>query len=67
MYKLDLHSDSEPALLAKADELWHLRLAHIQPSTIREMAKSKIVQGLKVSGSDKGAKSCPSCVLGKAQ
>ena len=31
LYKLDLHSDSKTALVANAAEIWHLRLAHIQP------------------------------------
>ena len=67
LYKLDIHNDSETALLANTAELWHLRLAHIQPSTILEMAKSKIVQGLEMSSSNKSDKSCSGCVLGKAR
>ena len=66
LYKLDLHSDSETTLLANTAELWHLCLAHIQPSTITEMAKSKAVQGLEISSSNKIDKTCSSCVLGKA-
>ena len=65
LYKPDLQSDSETALLANTAELLHPRLAHIQPSTITEMAKSKAVQGLEISSSDKRDKTC-SCVLGKA-
>ena len=49
LYKLDIHSDSDAALLPTTAQLWHLRLAHIQPSTIHEMAKSKIVQGFEIS------------------
>ena len=67
LYKLDLHSDSETALPADTARFWHLRLAHIQPSTIAEMAKSKAVQGLEISSSNNNNKTCSSCVLGKAQ
>lgn len=65
-YKLDLHSDSETALLAKTADLWHFRLAQIQPSTILEISKSKSVQGLTISSSHKSDKSWSGCVLGKA-
>ena len=67
LYKLDIRNDSETALLANTAELWHLRLAHIQPSTIIEMAESKIVQGLERSTSCKSDKNCSGCVLGKAR
>ena len=66
LYKLDFHSDSETGLLARTAELRHLRLAHIQPSNILEMAKSKTVQGLEISNSNKNSNTCSSCVLGKA-
>ena len=46
LYHLDIHRDSETALLVSTVELWHLRLAHIQSSSILEMAKSETVQGL---------------------
>ena len=66
LYKLDIHRDSDTALLASTAELWHLCLAHIQPLTILEMAKSKTVQGLEISSSNKNDKTCSSCILGKA-
>ena len=66
LYKLDIHSDSETVLLPSAAEIWHLRLAHIQQSSILEMAKSKSVQGLGLSSSNKNCKTRASCVLGKA-
>ena len=66
IYKLGIHSDSETGLLASSAELWHLRLAHIQPSSIIEMAKSKTVQRLEISSSNKNNNACSSCVLGKA-
>ena len=66
LYKLDIQSDSETALLASTAEHWHLRLAQIQPWSILEMGKSKTVQGLEVSSSDKHGRTYSSCVLGKA-
>ena len=61
MYKLDIRSDSETTLLASSAEIWHLRLAHIQPSSILET-----VQGLEISSSNKNNNTCSSCVLEKA-
>ena len=66
LYKRHIHSDSETALLGSTAELWHLRLSHIQPSNILEMAKSKTVQELEISSSNKINSTCSSCVLGKA-
>ena len=66
LYRLDVYSALETALLANSADLWHLRLGHIQPSTILEMAKSKTIQGLEISNLIKSDKSCSACVLGKA-
>ena len=67
LYKLDIHSDSDTALVPKTAELWHLRLAHTQPSTIGEMAKSKAVHGFEIGSSNKSGKTYSSWVLGKAR
>ena len=65
MYKLNLDSNSETALLANTAELRHLCLAHIEPSTITEMAKSIAAQRLEIGSSNRSIKTCSSCVLGK--
>ena len=65
LYKMDIRSALETTLLANSAYFWYLRLAHIQLSTIREMAKSKSIQGLEISNSSKSDKSSPASVPGK--
>ncbi len=53
LYELDLHSTAaESAFLAANSEFWHHRLAHIQPTTIAEMANSTAVRGHEIRGSN---------------
>ena len=67
LYELDTPPPSvESALLAKSTQLWHQRLAHIQPATIIEMSKSQAVRGLEIDDSREQTMTCAGCALGKA-
>ena len=46
-------------------KIWHQRLAHIQPSSIIEMAQSNAVQGIDIDHSSRDELTCTGCVLGK--
>jgi len=66
LYELDTYpSSSETALIGNSIQLWHHRLAHIQPSSIIRMSKSKAVQGLEICNSGDDLSKCSGCVLGK--
>ncbi len=66
LYELDTYPTSkETALVGNSIEVWHHRLAHIQPSTILEMSKSQAVQGLNIENSSRKLSNCTGCVLGK--
>jgi len=45
-------------------EQWHRRLTHCSPSTIAEMTKNNLVDGLKVFGNELRGK-CEDCILGR--
>jgi len=72
MYIVDEIDDNVPSVfgtmasLASSASLeqWHRRFAHCSPSTITEMAKSNLVNGLRVSGNDLRGK-CEDCILGR--
>ncbi len=67
LYELDLHhTATETAFLAASPECFHQRLAHIQPTTIQEMANSTAVRGLDIRDSYNKPITCTGCVLGKA-
>jgi len=57
---LGVASLSQPATL----EQWHRRLSHCSPLTIMEMSKSKLVDGLHISGSELRGK-CEDCIIGR--
>ena len=57
---LAMASLSQPASL----EQWHRRLTHCSPSTILEMSKGNLVDGLEVSETDLRGK-CEDCILGR--
>ena len=64
LYRLDT-VPVQKALLATNLEVWHRRLAHVQPSAIQEMAKSNTVTGLNVQKSENEDFSCTGCAMGK--
>ena len=67
LYKLDVvQNPTEAALVARRAELWHRRLAHIQPATLLQMSKSQSIRGLQVSHKNTELTSCTGCILGKA-
>ena len=66
LYELDLHNPTETALAASTIELWHHRLAHIQPVDIKSMQNSHAVRGLEISSDISNSKVCSGCALGKA-
>jgi hypothetical protein len=45
-------------------EQWHRRLTHCSPSTILDMAKNDLVDGLRISDTALGGK-CEDCVMGR--
>jgi GAG-pre-integrase domain len=65
---LDTKSHSPLALnsLSKSTSLeqWHRRLTHCSPSTIRDMAKSNLVDGLTISEETLNGK-CENCIMGR--
>ena len=66
LYELNLHTPTETALAATTIELWHHRLAHIQPVDINSMKNSHAVHGLETSSDISNPKVCSRCALGKA-
>ena len=44
-------------------EQWHCRFSHCSPSTIEEISKGNLIDGLEISGTDLWGK-CEDCVLG---
>ncbi len=69
LYRLDTHSDdqncSSKALVASSLQLWHERLAHAQPSVIKQMSKHGTANGIQISTSSDSFP-CKGCVMGKA-
>ncbi len=66
LYELDTApAPPQKALVAQSTKIWHQRLAHIQPSSIIEMAQSNAIRGLDVDHSIKDEPTCTGCVLGK--
>ena len=51
---------SQPTSLGQ----WHRRLAHCSPSTIKEMEKANLVDGLKISEANLTGK-CEDCIMGR--
>ncbi len=67
-YQLDVPSPIfESALLAQGAQVWHSRLAHIQPSTVLAMSKSHAIRGVEINNAKQNEISCTRCVLGKAR
>ena len=54
-----MSSISQPTFL----EQWHCQLTHCSPLTIKEKAANKLVDGLKLSGTELTGK-CEDCILG---
>ena len=48
-----------------SQQLWYHRLAHIQPASLMQMAKSNAVKGLDINSSTTKNMTCTGCVLGK--
>ncbi len=67
LYQLDVPSSTpQNALLVQSTQVWHCRLAHIQPSTVMEMSKSQAIRGLEINEAKQNENPCTGCVLGKA-
>lgn len=69
LYCLDVPSDeckTPKALLSSSIQVWHERLAHVDPSTIRNMVNKKIVTGVNIKKSSFDNFKRDGCVLGKA-
>lgn len=67
LYKLDVPGESHSqALLSSTMQVWHERLAHVDPSTILSMAKSKTITGISIQKSTTDSLPCDGCVRGKA-
>jgi Reverse transcriptase (RNA-dependent DNA polymerase)/GAG-pre-integrase domain/gag-polypeptide of LTR copia-type len=70
MYLLEpVSSKSSPLALNSLSkstslEQWHRRLAHCSPSTIKDMATGKLVDGLTISGDELSGK-CENCIMGR--
>ena len=66
LYKLNLcHQQSSNKTLVADIELWHRRLAHVDPSIVKDMSKKGSVAGLKLSDSNSDSIICTECVFGK--
>ena len=68
LYKFDIDSSiriRSKALIAHSLDVWHQRLAHIDPSTIQKMSKNRIVNGLELSKEQEPPTSCTHCIPGK--
>ena len=52
------------ALLASLD-LWHRRLGHVDPNTVKAMVNNKVVEGIEFQSS--GVNQCEGCILGKGR
>jgi hypothetical protein len=70
MYLLDPVKESRTPIAMKSLSQsiplgqWHRRLAHCSPSTIEEMAKQNLVDGLQISDTTLTGK-CEDCILGR--
>ncbi len=69
LYKLDTHCENHnytsKALVATSLQLWHQRLAHVQPSVIMQMCKHGTATGIQLSASSDSFP-CKDCIMGKA-
>ncbi|XP_023634274.1 uncharacterized protein LOC111829414 [Capsella rubella] len=64
LYKVRLEVDNMKCLLATNNStLWHARLGHISPETIKTMVIKELVVGIANVSKDK--ETCASCLLGK--
>ena len=67
LYRLDSRI-SKPinAFISVEMEVWHRRLAHLNPITIAEMSSKNVVQGLNLSTEKPKLNTCKGCIMGKA-
>ena len=68
LYKLDIDSSTSStskALVACSLDIWHQRLAHIDPSTIEKMSKNRTVNGLELKREKEPSTLCTHCISGK--
>ena len=68
LYKLDIDSSTSPeskSLMAHSLDIWHQRLAHIDPNTIQKMSKNRTVNGLELKKDQGTPVPCTHCISGK--
>ena len=65
LYKLNTWTSDDTALIADIN-LWHKRLAHVDPTLIKSMASNHTATGLKISDGQSTDVTCSGCIFGKA-
>lgn len=69
LYQLDVPETNQPvseAFIASTLQVWHERMAHVDPSAISKMVSKNIVNGIEIKKSSDDNLKCDGCVLGKA-
>ena len=67
LYKIDIDSSipiKSRALTAQSLDIWHQRLAHIDPSTIQRMSNNRVVNGIELKRQESPTP-CAHCIAGK--
>lgn len=63
LYQLDVETDH--AFVASDLSLWHKRLAHIDPESIKTMSRQGFVAGINLEDADSSKHKCDDCIIGK--